>query len=292
LSLLKGRRKAEKKEGSRKMHKKDRHSSRNSETETSESDINPEKSDQESENALDDLPKIQSDNQDVKDWTTEDVISWLSTLSLRGDRTGSEFSDLFMTNSINGRMLLQQTQQSLMTLGINRIKDRKIIAAQIKLLTEMRTIGFFLRDMSEWNVHDVCAWLKHIELKKHKKLFKTNKVTGAVLQSTHTCDGFKSLGVTSTKQAQKLLQMVERWSAPLEIRLRNKSLLPTWGIGDVCEWLRSIGMKEYMALFVQQGINGQALRDLTETSLKEMGITSLGHRKQILRGRRAFLSES
>jgi class 3 adenylate cyclase/predicted ATPase len=51
-------------------------------------------------------------------------------------------------------------------------------------------------------------------------------------------------------------------------------------IGD---WLRALGMSEYIQRFVENDIDFTILGDLTDQDLKEIGIASLGHRRKLLR---------
>ena len=53
-------------------------------------------------------------------------------------------------------------------------------------------------------------------------------------------------------------------------------------MGDVTEWLESIGLSEYVQRFVENGIDLSVLGDLTEQDLKELGVL-LGHRRKLLR---------
>ena len=54
-----------------------------------------------------------------------------------------------------------------------------------------------------------------------------------------------------------------------------------WGVGTVCEWLRSIQMSEYEPQFRSNDIAGSHLKMLTKNDLAELGINSLGHRLTI-----------
>ncbi|MEI6493817.1 MAG: SAM domain-containing protein, partial [Verrucomicrobiota bacterium] len=65
---------------------------------------------------------------------------------------------------------------------------------------------------------------------------------------------------------------------------------PTSSPATVEEWLASIGMAEYAAVFAQNHITLDLLRDLTDADLKNCGITALGHRKEILRAIEAIRS--
>jgi class 3 adenylate cyclase len=51
---------------------------------------------------------------------------------------------------------------------------------------------------------------------------------------------------------------------------------------DVAQWLRTLGLEEYEALFRQNDIDAEVLPSLGADDLRELGISSLGHRKKLL----------
>jgi hypothetical protein len=51
---------------------------------------------------------------------------------------------------------------------------------------------------------------------------------------------------------------------------------------DATDWLRSLGLQQYEALFRQNDIDAEMLPTLGADDLRELGITSLGHRKKLL----------
>jgi class 3 adenylate cyclase len=51
---------------------------------------------------------------------------------------------------------------------------------------------------------------------------------------------------------------------------------------DVTEWLRSLGLERYAPAFAQNHISPQLLPSLTADDLRELGISSVGHRRQML----------
>ena len=54
--------------------------------------------------------------------------------------------------------------------------------------------------------------------------------------------------------------------------------------GDVSTFLKNVGLEEYSALFEQEDINFEILPELTEETLRTIGIRSLGQRLRIIRG--------
>jgi class 3 adenylate cyclase/predicted ATPase len=51
---------------------------------------------------------------------------------------------------------------------------------------------------------------------------------------------------------------------------------------DIAEWLRALGLERYEATFRENDINAELLPNLTADDLKDLGITSVGHRRQLL----------
>jgi class 3 adenylate cyclase/predicted ATPase len=52
---------------------------------------------------------------------------------------------------------------------------------------------------------------------------------------------------------------------------------------EISNWLRKLGLGQYAQRFVENDINFAILPDLTDQDLKELGVHSLGHRRQLLR---------
>jgi hypothetical protein len=51
---------------------------------------------------------------------------------------------------------------------------------------------------------------------------------------------------------------------------------------DVAEWLRRLGLEQYITAFRANDIDGEVLRRLTGEDLRELGVTSIGHRRRLL----------
>jgi class 3 adenylate cyclase len=52
---------------------------------------------------------------------------------------------------------------------------------------------------------------------------------------------------------------------------------------DVADWLRALGLERYEAAFRENDVNAALLPDLTADDLKDLGVTSIGHRRQLLK---------
>ena len=51
---------------------------------------------------------------------------------------------------------------------------------------------------------------------------------------------------------------------------------------DVGSWLRNLGLEQHEAAFRENGVDGEILPTLTADELKEIGVTSLAHRRRLL----------
>ena len=51
---------------------------------------------------------------------------------------------------------------------------------------------------------------------------------------------------------------------------------------DVAPWLRGLGLEQYAQLFRDNDIDGEILCGMTAEDLKELGISSFGHRRRLV----------
>jgi hypothetical protein len=51
---------------------------------------------------------------------------------------------------------------------------------------------------------------------------------------------------------------------------------------DVGDWLRTLGLQRYEAIFRENDVSGEVLGHLTADDLKELGVAGVGHRRQLL----------
>ena len=61
---------------------------------------------------------------------------------------------------------------------------------------------------------------------------------------------------------------------------------------QIVDWLEKLGMSEYAERFAKNDIDFTILRDLTDQDLEKIGITSLGHRRKLLRAIAELVSAS
>ena len=71
--------------------------------------------------------------------------------------------------------------------------------------------------------------------------------------------------------------------------MRHGSSLCDWrqsgaAMQQIAEWLQKLGLSQYTQHFAENDINFAILPHLTDQDLKELGVKSLGHRRQLLLG--------
>src|SRR5262249_34858709 len=69
---------------------------------------------------------------------------------------------------------------------------------------------------------------------------------------------------------------------------------PRWWalVMDIVVWLRSLGLGKYEAIFRENDIDETVLLTLTAEDLKELGVTSFGHRRKLLDAIAALRSDT
>ena len=51
---------------------------------------------------------------------------------------------------------------------------------------------------------------------------------------------------------------------------------------DVADWLRALGLERYEAAFRENDVSAEVLCHLTAEDLKELGVATVGHRRELL----------
>jgi hypothetical protein len=72
----------------------------------------------------------------------------------------------------------------------------------------------------------------------------------------------------------------------------NPGNLTSWSVDDVCFWLMSEGLGNFLDKFKENEVDGECLYSLDNKLLKDdLGITALGHRSRILKRVEALKKE-
>ena len=70
----------------------------------------------------------------------------------------------------------------------------------------------------------------------------------------------------------------------MPVQLPNQATIIGGGrVQQIADWLKRLGMSEYTQRFAENDIDFAILSDLTDQDLKELGVSSLGHRRKLLR---------
>ena len=74
------------------------------------------------------------------------------------------------------------------------------------------------------------------------------------------------------------------WTGPYLVELISAwcTTEPEEAAVDVASWLRNLGLERYEASFRENDVGAELLPNLTADDLKEIGVTSFGHRRQLL----------
>lgn len=92
-------------------------------------------------------------------------------------------------------------------------------------------------------------------------------------------------------QQQAAQQQAQQQNATrIRREFRNKTL-PDWSVGDACDWLDSLFMPEYKAIFQQRAIDGKKLMRIDNATLLELGIKKLGHRMNIEKSLKRYVPQ-
>jgi hypothetical protein len=62
-------------------------------------------------------------------------------------------------------------------------------------------------------------------------------------------------------------------------------------VQQIADWLGQLGLAQYAQRFAENDISFAILPDLTDQDLKELGVSSLGHRRQLLRAITNFVEK-
>src|SRR3954463_7715011 len=61
---------------------------------------------------------------------------------------------------------------------------------------------------------------------------------------------------------------------------------------DVADWLRALGLDQYEAAFRENDVDAEVLPTLTAEELKDIGVSSIRHRRRLLEAIAALRAES
>ncbi|MBR1281597.1 AAA family ATPase [Bradyrhizobium sp. AUGA SZCCT0177] len=92
--------------------------------------------------------------------------------------------------------------------------------------------------------------------------------------------GFKQRHPDGGSEAKLFLNELRQWA--------RASAMTRTTTTDIAEWLGGHGLGQYAKTFAENNIDYSVLPDLTEDDLEKLGVSSLGHRKKLLRAIQAL----
>lgn len=110
-----------------------------------------------------------SSKSQVKQWTTEEVVEWVSTVEGIQD----DVSNLFMENKINGSELLALDKDGLQMIGVKRVGTLCLLFDEIKSLKE--TVGQDVATLIEHSPYCFGNILDYLRLKQLNSLDLTGQ---------------------------------------------------------------------------------------------------------------------
>jgi len=94
-----------------------------------------------------------------------------------------------------------------------------------------------------------------------------------------------AITLSSYDDADKWNSIKEQIIEAVDERARswNNKPLEDWSQEDTLQWLNDNNLSKYCSSFKENDIDGSSMLELNETDLKDLGITSIGHRKVFMR---------
>ena len=94
----------------------------------------------------------------------------------------------------------------------------------------------------------------------------------------------RPVSVNSTSMSASLSIMPTRRVLDTLVQANHDVRIPliVGTVMDIVVWLRSLGLGKYEAVFRENDIDETVLPSLTHENLKELGVTSFGHRVKLL----------
>jgi len=95
-----------------------------------------------------------------------------------------------------------------------------------------------------------------------------------------------AITLSSYDDAEKWHTIKEQITAAVDERAQDNwdnKPLEHWSLDDILQWLTDKNLEQYCKSFKENDIDGQNLLELNESDLRDLGIRSIGHRKQFMR---------
>lgn len=151
-------------------------------------------------------------------------------------------------------------------LSISCLPDNQINV----LVNDKMTI--YDKNYKDWNVSDVCKFLKYIGVKSYEDVFVDHEIDGLAFMYLNNKD-LKQLGVDndSIKVIINAIELMQITSIHYDEVLHKK--INKWNINDVVCLLKQNDMSQYIYNFIENEIDGNALMYMTFDEYKSMDMT-------------------
>lgn len=210
-------------------------------------------------------------------WSYKELVEYLHKTGFSEDTRHA-----IKKGKVSGEALLKLENASLHALGIGKLGERKRLLKLIREAGEYSSFAFLDRvDMVEWSAEEVARWAGVNGFEEYQGLIVSRGVTGAQLMRMDHVQ-LSDIGITKWGHRQRILRLIDEARACV-ISPRSKNRVTVWTTGEVLNWLKATGMEQYQSIFSAERVAGAELLQLTEPMLVQMGVTSLGHRKRLLR---------
>lgn len=193
----------------------------------------------------------------VQRWDKEEVEEWLNQHEFEED-VRTALNDA----RVDGPALLRLDDLALQSIGVNKLGDRKRL---LRYIRRIHNSCFFLDQGNYITAHCLCFFLFSTSP------FEVLTCPLRFVSSSFLLQTQIPIGCYRYEVNGKLTHMFARADPR------------TWDASDVGTWLALCGLEEYRELFSAATVTGRLLLSLDDWELRQIGVTKLGHRKQILR---------
>ena len=194
-------------------------------------------------------------------WDCGELCDWIEEILQL-----PEYLVALRKKNISGKKmaLIIDSVESLKKLGFTKIGPRRILMQQFNIL------------LSKFSIV-----LKKPHQKKYSSL-EDIKSQSYGLSSLKKKKSYESLFHQNSLNNFKLFSEEEMDPSIIEVMEGCGDIVFQWKSKEVSTWLKGLGLSSLIEVFEKNKIHGDILLDVTENTLKELGITSMGVTKKIL----------
>ena len=193
-------------------------------------------------------------------WDCEKLCQWIEEILMLPEYTSS-----LRKKNISGKkmIMLMDTTEELKSLGFQKIGHRKLLIQQLTVL-----IKKFSQPLPKKNRQK-----KHLSFEDIKlKFFSTSNPIRTKSVPFNQIPLDNSNLISEEEMDLSIIKEMEGCGDQVF----------EWKSKEVSTWLKGLGLSSLVERFEQNKIRGDILLDVTENTLKDLGITSMGVTKKIL----------